>query len=75
MPTDERFGLNDCDDIQDRGEPSIQLDEEPAIAVRQPDATVQLTPQHDQLFSERRVLGFKSALRFEWRDQDGQEET
>jgi hypothetical protein len=25
--------------------------------------------------SERRVLGFKPALRFEWREQDGQYET
>jgi hypothetical protein len=33
------------------------------------------TPQNDQLMSERRVLGFKPALRLEWRDQDGQYET
>jgi hypothetical protein len=36
---------------------------------------VHLTPQNDQLMSERRVLGFKPALRLEWRDQDGQYET
>ena len=28
----------------------------------------------DQLMAERRVLGFKSALRLEWRGQDGQDE-
>jgi hypothetical protein len=34
-----------------------------------------LLPQHDQLISERRVLSFKSALRLEWRGQDGKEKT
>jgi hypothetical protein len=34
-----------------------------------------IAPQNDQLMSERRVLGFKPALRLEWRDQDGQHET
>jgi hypothetical protein len=33
------------------------------------------TPQNDQLMSKRRVLGFKPALRLEWRGQDGQYET
>ena len=33
-----------------------------------------LTPQNDQLMSERRVLCFKPALRLEWRGQDGQDE-
>jgi len=33
-----------------------------------------LLPQHDQLLSERRVLGFKLALRLEWRGQDIQDE-
>jgi hypothetical protein len=35
---------------------------------------VSRTLQNDQLMSERRVLGFKPALRLEWRGQDGQEE-
>ena len=34
-----------------------------------------LTPQNDKLMSKRRVLGFKPALRLEWRGQDGQHET
>jgi hypothetical protein len=33
-----------------------------------------LPPQYDQLMSERHVLCLKSALRLEWRDQEGQEE-
>ena len=34
----------------------IQLDQEPAIVVREPDPALQLTPQNDQLMSERRIL-------------------
>src|SRR5262249_16422852 len=34
MPTDERLGTDDRDDLQDRRKPSIQLDKEQAIAVR-----------------------------------------
>jgi hypothetical protein len=43
--------------------------------VRQPDATMQPTPQDDQLMSKHRVLCFKPQLRLEWRGQDGQNET
>jgi len=56
MPTHERLGPDDREDLQDRWRPSIQLDEEPAIIVREPDATMQLTPQNNQLMSERRIL-------------------
>jgi hypothetical protein len=53
----------------------MQLDEEPAIIVREPYATMQSTPQDDQLMSKHRVLSFKPQLRLEWRGQDGQNET
>ena len=43
--------------------------------VRQPDATVQATPQDNQLMSKHRVLSLKPQLRLEWRAQDGQNET
>jgi hypothetical protein len=43
--------------------------------VRQPDATVQFTPQDNQLTSKHRVLGFKPQLRLEWRGEVGQSET
>jgi hypothetical protein len=36
---------------------------------------MQLTPQDNQLMSERRILCFKSTLRLERRSQDGQNET
>ncbi|MCR6732713.1 MAG: hypothetical protein NVV83_00775 [Afipia sp.] len=48
---------------------------EPAIIVREPDATMQPTPQDNQLMSKHRVLSFKPQLRLEWRGQDGQSET
>jgi hypothetical protein len=43
--------------------------------VREPDATMQPTPQDNQLMSQHRILSLKSQLRIEWRDQDGQTET
>ena len=42
---------------------------------REPDATMQPTPQDNQLMSKHRVLSFKPQLRLEWRGQDGQNET
>jgi hypothetical protein len=43
--------------------------------VRQPDATMQATPQDNQLMSKHRVLSLKQQLRLEWQAQDGQNET
>src|SRR6202158_5231146 len=57
------------------GKPAIQLDKEPAIIVREPDATMQPTLQDNQLMSKHRVLSFKPQLRLEWQGQDGQSET
>jgi hypothetical protein len=42
--------------------------------VREPDATMQPTPQDHQLMSKHHVLSFKPQLRLEWRGQDGQNE-
>ena len=56
-------------------EPAIQLDKEPAIMVREPDATMQLASQNIQLMPKHRVLSFKPYLRLEWRGQDSQNET
>jgi hypothetical protein len=75
MPTHERLRLNDRDDLQDRWEPSIQLNKEPAVIVSEPDSPLHLTPQDDQLMAECHILGFKPALRLEWRGQDGDYET
>src|SRR5580700_1876194 len=75
MPTKERLGPDDCENLQDRRKPAIQLDEEPAIMVREPDATMQPAPQDNQLMSKHCVLSLKPHLRLEWRGQDGQDET
>src|SRR6202035_217776 len=74
VPTHERLGPDDCESLQDRRKPAIQLDKEPAIMVREPDATMQPAPQDNQLMSKYRVLSFKPQLRFEWRGQGGQSE-
>src|SRR5216684_8364950 len=52
-------GPDDCENLQDCWKPAIQLDKEPAIMVREPDATMQLAPQNIQLMSKHRVLSFK----------------
>jgi hypothetical protein len=71
----ERLGPDDCENLEDCWKPAIQLDKEQAITVREPDATMQLAPQDNQLMSKHRVPSFKPQLRFEWRGQDGQSET
>src|SRR5882724_2133672 len=72
MPTHQRLGTDDCESLQDRWEPAIELDEEPAIAVRKLGPPLHLTPQDNQLMSERRILCLKPALRLELRGRDGQ---
>src|ERR1700704_4256972 len=75
VPTHERLGLDDREDLQDRRNPAVQLDKEPAIMVRKPDATMEPTLQDNQLMSKYRVLSFKPYLRLERRGQHGQSET
>jgi hypothetical protein len=74
MPPYERFGLDDHDSVEDPWNPPIWLDEEQPITVREPHTATWLAPQHDQLMSQRRIFGFKSGLRLEWRGQDRQYE-
>jgi hypothetical protein len=69
MPAHEGLGPDDRDGLEDRWKPSIQLDEEQAIAVGELDAAAHLALQHCQLMSERRVLCLKSAPRLERRDE------
>ncbi len=75
VPTHERLGPDDCDNLQDCWKPAIQLDKEPAIMVREPNATTRPSPQDNQLMSKHRVLGFKPQLRPERRGQDSQSKT
>jgi hypothetical protein len=75
VPTHQRLGLDDRENLQDCWKPAIQLDKEPTIVVRQPWPTAHLAPQNDQLMSKHRVLSFKPQLRLEWRGQNPQNET
>jgi hypothetical protein len=59
VPTHERLGPDDRENLHDRWEPAIQLDKEQAIMVRELDATMRPAPQDNQLMSQHRVLGFK----------------
>ena len=74
MPAHEGLGPDDSDGLEDRWKPSIQVDQEQAIPVREVDTTTRFPLQHDQLMSERRVLCLKSALRLEQRGEQGREE-
>ena len=65
---------DDVKNLQYRREPAIQLDEEQAIAVGQPNPAPALPPQYDQLLPKLRILRLKPRLRSERRDQHGQNE-
>jgi hypothetical protein len=60
VPTHERLGPDDGENLQDRRKPAIQPDKEPAIMVREPDATLQPAPQNSQLMSKHRVFSASS---------------
>jgi hypothetical protein len=74
MPTHEGLGADDRDGLEDRRKPSIQLDQEQAIPIREVNATAHPPLQHDQLMSEHRILSLKSALRLVRRGEQGQKE-
>src|SRR6185437_7576314 len=75
MPTHQRLGPDNRENLQDRRKPAIQLNKEPAIAACESNTATQLAPRNNQLMSKHRVLSFKPQLRPEWRGQDGQSET
>ena len=74
MPTHQGLRSDDSDGPEHRWKQSIQQDQEQAIPICELDATPHPALQHNQLMTERRVLGLKSALRLEWRGEQGQEE-
>src|SRR5262245_17886852 len=61
--------LDNCHRLEDRRQPSIKLQKEERIAIRELDATAQLALQNAYLLRERRILGFKLKLRPEWQEQ------
>jgi hypothetical protein len=74
MPTHQRFGSNNHENRKDRREPAIELDEEPAVVVREASPAFQLASQDDQLMSKHCILRIKPDVRLEWRGQHGQNE-
>jgi hypothetical protein len=62
MPAHKGLRPDDRDGLEDRWKPSIQHDQEQAIPICELDATSHPALQHNQLMTERRVLGLKSAL-------------
>jgi hypothetical protein len=75
MPSHQRLGTNDRDDLQDRREPSVEPNKEPAISVGQLRPASHLASQNDQLLPKHCILRLKPALRLKRQCQDGQNET
>src|SRR5450759_3085584 len=59
MPTHQRFGSNNHENRKDRREPAIELDEEPAVVVREASPALQLASQDDHLMSKHCILRLK----------------
>ena len=74
MPTNKCFWADDLKDLEDRRKPVVELDEEQAVAIGQPNPAPALPLQHDQLLPKRRNLRLEPRLRSERRDQEGQSE-
>jgi hypothetical protein len=74
MPAHKGLWPNDYHGLEDRRTPTIKLDEEQAIAVRELDATAHIALQYNQLLSQRGILCLKSALGLEGRGNQVQEE-
>ena len=74
MPTHQRFGSNNHENRKDRREPAIELDEEPAVIVREASPAFQFAKQDDQLMSKHSILSLKPDVRLEWRGQHDQNE-
>src|ERR1035437_9075050 len=74
MPTHQRFGSNNHENRKDRREPAIELDEEPAVVVREASPALQLASQDDHLMSKHCILRLKPDVRLERRSQHGQNE-
>jgi len=74
MPAHKCLGPDDRNSAEDSRKPTIELDEEQAIAIGKVNTTAHLALQHNQLMSERGILCFKPALRLEERGNHVQQE-
>jgi hypothetical protein len=76
VPTHERLGTNNRENLQDRRKPAIHLDKEPAIVVREPGGgRAPYGAKIIKLMSQLRVLCFKPQLRLEQRTHKGQKKS
>src|SRR5262249_36530534 len=75
VPADQRLRADDRKNLKDRRKPALKHDQDPAIRVRKPDATLEPAPQNGQLMPKYRVHSLKPHLRLDWRGQDSQDET
>jgi hypothetical protein len=62
MPAHKCLRPDDRNSVEDSRKPTIELDEEQAIAIGKVNTTAHLALQHNQLMSERGILCFKPAL-------------
>ena len=71
MPTHQRLGTDDREDLQDRWKPAIHLDKESAIVDREPSSTAHLRRcrRFLQLFNADEVLGTHNARRLGLRER------
>ena len=62
MPAHKGLWPDDYHSLENRRAPTIKLDEEQPIAVRELDATAHFALQYNQLMPKRGILCFKSAF-------------
>jgi hypothetical protein len=74
MPAHKSLWPNDHHGLEHRWAPTIKLNKEHAVAVREPDPTAHLAPQYNQLLSQRGIFCFKPAFGFEGRGNQVQEQ-
>ena len=74
MPAHKGLWPHDHHGLEDRRTPTIKLDEEQTIAIRELNATAHLALQYNQLLPQRGILCFKSALGLEERGNQVQVE-
>jgi hypothetical protein len=74
MPTDDRLGLYNGDDVQHRRKQAVEPDEDHSIGDRQSRLRGRPSTQHVQLMPQQDDLGFQSNLRLKRRDEDVQKQ-
>jgi hypothetical protein len=74
MPEHKGLWPDDHHGLEDRWAPTIKLDEEQAVAVRELDPAAHLALQYNKLLPQRGILCFKSALGLEERGTQVQED-